>query len=441
MWLRAPGIAVVPALMVLTATPAMASNDPLFSQQWALAGSPASINAPQAWCAGSGTGIVIADIDTGADMSHPDLAPNLIVGRRFTNGNGTDAGTDVNDDVFHGTMTTGLMVAHRDNKAGIAGVAPGARALIIKVLSRVVHPDGSVSGSGSDSDIVAGIRYATKWASDNGARMVINLSLGPDTVVSNVPLTSGTPGAVRAAEDAGIAVAVAAGNQAYPISQFATSNTHALLVGALARNGNIASYSNGGFGVNIYAPGGDGGATGNSADSVISTYLANGYASADGTSFAAPHVAGALALLMARGMSNAQAQAQVVNTRNPATLGLDAAGALGTSSGCATAPPTTNNPSHPPATGPTHRPTGGTATSTAAPASPGGSRSASPDVSASPSDVALATTPGAGTSPQVGAITVSSGPAPLTIVGGAVAVIVLAGAGLVGYRRFRKRAA
>src|SRR5260370_6130002 len=71
-------------------------NDPFFTsgQQWSLTGKPASINAPPAWCVSSGAGVVIADLDTGADFGHPDLAGQLVVGANFTSGRGDPANPD-----------------------------------------------------------------------------------------------------------------------------------------------------------------------------------------------------------------------------------------------------------------------------------------------------------------------------------------------------------
>ncbi|MBV8196184.1 MAG: S8 family serine peptidase, partial [Candidatus Dormibacteraeota bacterium] len=158
-------------------------NDPFFTQgdQWALAGATSSINAPQAWCASTGAGIVIADIDTGADFNHPDLSGKLIGGARFTDGTGNQSAGGVQDDNGHGTMTTGIMVADTNNNTGIAAVAPDARALVVKVLNS--------GGGGYDNDVSAGI----EWAWQNGAN-VINLSLGPDIpFTSSITVNSGIP--------------------------------------------------------------------------------------------------------------------------------------------------------------------------------------------------------------------------------------------------------
>ena len=310
-------------------------NDYLFTQgdQWALAGAPVSIGAPSAWCVSTGRGIVVADVDTGADFGHPDLAGKLIGGARFTSGNGNESQPDgtgpaaVQDDYGHGTMTTGIIAADTNNGIGIAAVAPDARVLVVKVLDS--------TGSGYDADVAAGI----EWAADNGAR-VINLSLGPDIpFTQSIPAVSQIPTAIQHAYDRGVAVAIAAGNDSLFVNQYTASRVQkdALVVGALSPDGSIAGYSDG---ATIYAPGGSG--SGDVSSQIVSTYFnpssgQHGYAYGSGTSFATPQVAGVLALLMARGDSAGDAYTVIRNTavsRN-GVPDLDAARALGASGTCA----------------------------------------------------------------------------------------------------------
>src|SRR5439155_14832904 len=108
-----------------------------FHAQWYLTGATSAINAPSAWCRGTGAGVVVADVDTGADFGHQDLAGKLIAGAAFIGGGGSQSGSGqaaVQDDEGHGTSTSGLIVANTNNGVGIASVAPDARVLVVKVL-------------------------------------------------------------------------------------------------------------------------------------------------------------------------------------------------------------------------------------------------------------------------------------------------------------------
>lgn len=339
-------LALLPAVVLaLTSSP----NDPYFraGYQWALTGNASSTNAPNAWCSSTGSGITIADIDTGADFGHPDLQGRLVPGAAFVSGTanpGPDPqpdGAPLADDYGHGTMTTGIMVASTNNGIGIAAEAPSARVLVMKVFSNKGGADGY---SAYNSDVAAAIY----WSVEHGAR-VINLSLGP-----LIPLdpTDPIPAAVQWAASQNAGVAIAAGNGfadlgATPPGQPASYPQlapYALVVGAMGAGGQRASYSQSGAGVNIFAPGGDGGG-GNPGADILSTYptytpangglprnVSNGpYALYDGTSFAAPYAAGTLALLMAKGLSATQARDRIIGTAK--TVGgfpvLDAHAALG----------------------------------------------------------------------------------------------------------------
>lgn len=317
-----------------TATP----NDPFFTggDQWALAGAPASINAPRAWPVSTGAGIVVGDVDTGANSGHEDLAGKLIPGARFTDCTGNPSGGGVEDDYGHGSMTTGIMAANTNNGAGIAAVAPDARALIVKVLVPSTDAFGNSTASGCVVDVAAGIR----WSADHGAN-VINVSIGSD--VAGLALTVATgdttmSDAIRYAANKGVGVALAAGNNSIPASEYASVSSVALVVGALAPDGSVASYSTTGSGVNLYAPGGDANQGNDVHHLVVSTSLSSHpYVAEQGTSFAAPHAAGTLALLMSCGLNASQARQRILATAHG--MHLDAAAAVSGVGRCGTVPP------------------------------------------------------------------------------------------------------
>ncbi len=212
---------------------------------------------------------------------------------------------------------------------------------------------------------------------------MINLSLGSNEIVSQVGQLDPLGPAIGRAERQGVAVAVAAGNNGLPLADYAQQNE--LIVGALDRNGNIASYSDFGPLVNVYGPGGDASTAQQASDpyyAVVSDYPGSQYAAGIGTSFAAPHVTGTLALLMAKGMSNSSAQQRVLGTLNSQTGGVAAAAALGTTGGCAGTPPITNDPGHnpPPTSGATsqaRKPGSGAPGAAPSPSTPAGATSPS----------------------------------------------------------------
>ena len=133
-------------------------NDPMYAQQWGLAG----IGAPSAWDVTKGkSSVLVAVVDTGVDYTHPDLVGRIdtVNDYDFVNGD-----ADAMDDNGHGTHVSGIIAATQDNGIGGTGVAPGCRILPVKVLS--------AAGAGDSVGVAAGIQYAA----DHGAK-IINLSL------------------------------------------------------------------------------------------------------------------------------------------------------------------------------------------------------------------------------------------------------------------------
>ncbi len=128
-------LAFVLVCLVLTAGTAYASapNDPGWGVQWHLR----TIHADLAWTKSRGAGVVVAVVDTGVDLSHPDLRGRLVPGRDFV-----DPGTPPDDQQGHGTFMAGLIAADTGNNYGVASVAPLAKIMPVRVLDsngRIVH--------------------------------------------------------------------------------------------------------------------------------------------------------------------------------------------------------------------------------------------------------------------------------------------------------------
>src|SRR3954470_5317021 len=138
-------------------------NDPVFPDQWGLT----QINAPAAWAHGyRGTNVKIAVVDTGVDLVHPDLRSKIVPGKDF-NPAAKQGCPGSQDENGHGTHVAGIAAAVTNNGRGVAGTAPGAKVMPVRVLD--------ADGSGYDPTVIKGIKYAA----DHGAK-VINLSLGGD---------------------------------------------------------------------------------------------------------------------------------------------------------------------------------------------------------------------------------------------------------------------
>jgi serine protease len=284
------------------------ANDPCAGSQWGLS----TIKVPQAWRLSRGARVVVAVVDTGADFRHPDLRGRLLARRGSNLLKNTAARCPfqpaqagarrsraiAQDDNGHGTHVAGTIAAATGNRAGVAGVAPAARVLPVKVLDR--------NGSGTDRDVARGICFAVR----QGAK-VVNLSLGNDPLTSIVIAGSGsdTNRAVSYAYARGAAVIIAAGNESFPACDFPAAHAKALCVGAVDRRGLKASYSNFGVAIGVVAPGGAGGVSCDDDDDIWSTILPahraqpcrrGGYETLAGTSMATPHVSGIAALVIAR---------------------------------------------------------------------------------------------------------------------------------------------
>jgi len=301
--------------LVGAATAAAAPNDRYWDLQWG----PKQIRAAGAWATTNGAGATIAIVDSGIDLDHPDLAGKIAGGITFSGCAGKTGGCGNGDWANgnpHGTHVAGIAAAVTNNGIGVAGVAPGAKLLAVKVLDD--------QGSGTTAEIARGIR----WSANNGAD-VVNLSLGslPGTQLLVPELTK----AVKYAIDRGVVVVAAAGNEfVAPFCDAPAYSNGALCVVATDPNELRASYSN--FGLKpdlnvVAAPGGRGAVF--CEDDILSTFPpgattpcspGGAYDYLAGTSMAAPHVAGVAALLAAQGRTNAQIVNRIERTaRQPGT--------------------------------------------------------------------------------------------------------------------------
>lgn len=302
----------------LVGTAAASTSDPLRGDQWGLD----VIGVDDAWQVSRGEGVTIAVVDTGVALDHPDLRDRLA--RRS---DGSVLGLDLidggapHDSHGHGTLVAGIAAATADNGEGIAGVAPRARIMPIRVL------DGTGAGVGGDVD------RAIRWAVDNGAD-VINLSLEAAPRRDGRRDQPAAPdAAVRYAAERDVVVIVAAGNttgaaDTYPL------DTPALLVGASDRGDRPSGRARVERPDAVLAPG----------VGIVSTWCRRSgdrcrtdgtpYGVAEGTSFAAPHVSGVAAMLVADGIRGAEAVERLRDSATPlpgsGTAGrLDAAAAIG----------------------------------------------------------------------------------------------------------------
>jgi subtilisin family serine protease len=247
-------------------------NDPKWSTQNDYLG---PLRMDRAWDRSTGQGVVVADLDTGIALQHPDLAGRIV-------GTGIDKvnpGTSAQDDNGHGTMTAGIIAANRNNGKGIAGIAPSARILPVKVLDD--------AAAGTDVDIAAGIVSAT---AASPKPKVINMSIsgaGASPVICD---------AITSAIAADIVVVVAMGNTGDDSNNYPASCPGVVAVSATDHAGALMAFSSYGWRTDIAAPGLD--ITSTALD--VAHPTADAYDTESGTSFSAPIVSGVVALIRAQ---------------------------------------------------------------------------------------------------------------------------------------------
>ncbi|WP_196777878.1 S8 family peptidase [Lentzea aerocolonigenes] len=310
-------------------------NDTEYSRQWDLFEATAGMNVPGAWSSSTGAGVTVAVIDTGY-VAHSDLASKVVAGYDFVSdatrardGGGRDSnpsdegdwmkkgdcGTDAlgqpvppadQGSSWHGTHVAGTIAASTNNSKGIAGIAYDAKIQPVRVLAQC---------GGSTSDIADAITWASGGTvsgvpANATPAKVINMSLGGQSSCSTT-----YQNAINGAINRGTTVVVAAGNSNANVANFTPANCSGVVtVAALGREGNKAFYSNFGTRIDIAAPGGetrrgtDTPGTITTPENGIWSTLNTGattpgaetYKPYQGTSMAAPHIAGLAALLVAK---------------------------------------------------------------------------------------------------------------------------------------------
>jgi serine protease len=303
-------------------------NDTNFGQQYGFGTGAGGIRATEAWDSATGAGVVVAVLDTGI-TNHSDLNANILPGYDFivdtfvaNDGNGRDSDpSDPGDWItanqcggvhaaqpssWHGTHVAGTVAAVTNNAKGVAGTAFDAKVVPVRVLGKC---------GGYDSDIADAIVWASGGsvsgvpANANPAE-VINLSLGGQGSCGTT-----TQNAINGAVGRGTTVVVAAGNSNANVSNFSPANcNNVIAVASNTSTGARSSFSNYGALIDVSAPG----------SSILSTLNTGSttpgsetYASYNGTSMAAPHVAGVVALVQSvanPSLTPAQVEALIKNT-------------------------------------------------------------------------------------------------------------------------------
>ncbi|MFJ4364950.1 S8 family serine peptidase [Streptomyces chartreusis] len=328
--------------------PLATPNDTEYAKQWDLFETTAGMNVPGAWDVATGSGVTVAVIDTGY-VTHSDLGANIVAGYDFisdatvgNDGNGRDSnpadpgdwtaanecasGDPAYGSSWHGTHVAGTIAAVTNNGKGVAGIAYGAKVSPLRVLGKC---------GGYDSDIIDAITWASGGtvsgvpANANVAK-VINMSLGGGGACSTA-----TQSAINAAVNRGTTVVVAAGNSNANASGYSPAGcANVISVAAADRQGNRSYYSNYGSVVDIAAPGGETNSV--AANGILSTLnsgaqgpSAENYDYYQGTSMAAPHVAGLAALMKSANPALTPAQIESAIKTNSRALPGTCSGGCG----------------------------------------------------------------------------------------------------------------
>lgn len=295
-------------------------NDTQYNSQWHYYETTGGLRAPAAWDSATGSGVVVAVLDTGY-RPHADLNANILPGYDMisdsfigNDGSGRDSDardpgdwvevgacgggqpTQAQDSSWHGTHVAGTVAAVTNNGSGVAGVAYNAKVVPVRVLGKC---------GGYTSDIADGIIWASGGtvagvpANANPAK-VINMSLGGSGACDST-----TQAAINSARSRGTVVVIASGNDNSNANNFNPGNCAGVVnVASTNRSGGRAYYSNYGTSIDVAAPGGAMNSA-NDSNGILSTYNSgttvpgsDSYGYSQGTSMAAPHVAGVAALIL-----------------------------------------------------------------------------------------------------------------------------------------------
>ncbi|MCH2181060.1 MAG: S8 family serine peptidase [Mariniblastus sp.] len=321
-------------------------NDQFYQYQWG----PGDMGAESAWDTRTdSSSVIVGVIDSGVQYDHPDLQANIWTNSGEIANNGIDDDNngyvddyygydfdnddnDPMDDNGHGTHVAGTIGAQGNNTTGVAGVGWNASLMSLKVI-----------GTGSNADVARAIDYAT----DNGAKITNNSYGYAGTNVSGSQVMSD---AIERAKNSGVLYIVAAGNSrtgipasdldgnfnAWP-AEYSKVHDNVITVSATDSDGSFASYSHwGDESVQIAAPG----------TQIASTYYGSQYVYLSGTSMAAPHVAGAAALLWAErpDMTYLEIKAAMLDTARGDHLNLVTYGVLDLGAAMDSITSSTNNP-------------------------------------------------------------------------------------------------